>query len=54
VRLYCWMDYGRNPAEPFTPLRSLCFGPHDEGLVTFLVWLPDDLVLVTRIQWLTE
>ena len=46
------MEYGRYAGEPFTPLRSLCFGPHDEGLVTFLVWPPDDLVLVTRIQWL--
>jgi hypothetical protein len=46
------MEYGRYPGEPSVPLRSLCFGPHDEGLVTFLVWPPDDLVLVTRIQWL--
>jgi hypothetical protein len=34
------------------PLRTLHFGPHDEGLVTFLVYPPDDLVLVVRIQWL--
>jgi hypothetical protein len=25
-----------------------------EGLVTFLEYPPDDLVLVTRIQWLGE
>ena len=34
------------------PLRTLHFGQHGEGLVTFLVYPPDDLVLVTRIQWL--
>jgi len=36
------------------PLRTLYFGPHGEGLVTFLVYPPDDLVLVVRIQWLGE
>jgi hypothetical protein len=36
------------------PLRTLHFGPHDEGLVTFLVYPPDDLVLVVRIQWLSD
>ena len=36
------------------PLRTLHFGPHDEGLVTFLVYSPDDLVLVVRIQWLGD
>src|ERR1017187_3961687 len=34
------------------PLRTLHFGRHDDGLVTFLVYPPDDLVLVVRIQWL--
>jgi hypothetical protein len=38
------------------PLRSLHFGPDGGGLVTFLVtflvYPPDDLVLVVRIQWL--
>jgi hypothetical protein len=34
------------------PLRSLHFGPDGRGLVTFLVYPPDDLVLVVRIQWL--
>ena len=34
------------------PLRTLHFGQHGEGLVTFLVYPPDDLVLVVRIQWL--
>jgi hypothetical protein len=48
------LEYQRYPDERPTPLRTLCFGPHDEGLVTFLVWAPDDLVLVTRIQWLGE
>ena len=36
------------------PLRTLHFGLHDEGLVTFLVYPPDDLVLVVRIQWLGD
>lgn len=36
------------------PLRTLHFGSHDEGLVTFLVYPPDDLVLVVKIQWLGE
>jgi hypothetical protein len=34
------------------PLRSLHFGPDGAGLVTFLVYPPDDLVLVVKIQWL--
>ena len=33
-------------------LRTLHFGPGHEGLVTFLVYEPEDLVLVVRIQWL--
>jgi hypothetical protein len=36
------------------PLRTLHFGRQDEGLVTFLVYPPDDLVLVVRIQWLGD
>ena len=28
------------------------FGPDGGGLVTFLVYPPDDLVLVVKIQWL--
>jgi hypothetical protein len=36
------------------PLRTLHFGPHDEGLVTFLVYPPDDLVLLVKIQWLGD
>ena len=36
------------------PLRTLHFGPHDEGLVTFLVYPLDDLVLVVWIQWLGD
>ena len=34
------------------PLRSLHVGPDGGGLVTFLVYPPDDLVLVVKIQWL--
>ncbi len=41
-------------ADVSVPLRTLHFGPHDEGLVTFLVYPPDDLVLVVRIQWLGD
>jgi hypothetical protein len=36
------------------PLRMLHFGPHDEGLVTILIYPPDQLVLVIRIQWLGD
>jgi hypothetical protein len=35
-------------------LRTLHFGERHDGLVTFLVHPPDDLVLVVRIQWLGE
>jgi hypothetical protein len=41
-------------ADPPAPLRTLYFGRNTEGLVTFLVYPPDDLVLVVRIQWLGE
>ena len=34
------------------PLRSLHFGPDGGGMVTFLVYPPDDLVLAGKIQWL--
>lgn len=50
-------EYQRRPDEmsdPPKPLRSLHFGRHDEGLVTFLVYPPDDLVLIVRIQWLGD
>lgn len=43
-------DESANPAA----LRTLPFGPHDQGLVTFLIYPPDDLVLVVRIQRLGE
>ena len=50
-------QYQRRPGErediPM-PLRTLHFGRQDEGLVTFLVYPPDDLVLVVRIQWLGD
>jgi hypothetical protein len=51
------IDYQRHPGEPTDPaklLRTLHFGQHHEGLVTFLVHPPDDLVLVVRIQWLGQ
>lgn len=51
------IQYQRHPGEPADPpalLRTLHFGQYHEGLVTFLVHPPDDLVLVVRIQWLGE
>lgn len=47
-------EYQRAAGEPSRPLRSLPFGPGGEGLVTFLVYEPDELVLVTRVQWLGD
>jgi hypothetical protein len=41
--------YQRRPEESARPLRTLPFG--QAGLVTFLVYEPDDLVLVTRVLW---
>ena len=43
-------EYQRRPDEPARPLRTLPFG--QAGLVTFLVYEPDDLVLVTRVIWI--
>lgn len=51
------IEYQRHPEErsdPPAPLRTLHFGRHHEGLVTFLVYPPDELVLVVRIQWLGD
>jgi hypothetical protein len=51
------MEYQRHVGEasdPPAPLRTLHFGQHHEGLVTFLVYSPDDLVLVVRLQWLGD
>jgi hypothetical protein len=47
-------DYQRRPGEPSRSLRSLPFGPHSQGLVTFLIHPPDDLALVVKIQWLGD
>ena len=49
-------EYQRRQGEPANPaaLRSLPFGSHGQGLVTFLVYPPDDLVLVVKIQWLGD
>lgn len=47
--------YQRRPDERAgQPVRMLHFGPNDEGLVTFLIYPPDKLVLVVRIQWLGD
>jgi hypothetical protein len=51
------IGYQRRPDEPDdreAPLRTLTFGAYAEGLVTFLVFPPDQLVLVVRIQWLGD
>jgi hypothetical protein len=51
------IEYQRHPGEPSDPpalLRALHFGLHHEGIVTFLVYPPEDLVLVVKIQWLGE
>jgi hypothetical protein len=48
------IEYQRSPGDARKPLRTLYFGRQNQGLVTFLVYPPDDLVLVTRIQWLGE
>jgi hypothetical protein len=48
------VDYRRYPSEQDKPMRSLHFGLRDEGLVTFLIYPPDDLVLVVQIQWLGD
>jgi hypothetical protein len=51
------IEYQRHPGEPTGPtklLRTLHFGRHHEGLVTFLVYPPDDLVLVVQIRWLGD
>jgi len=44
----------RRPDEPVASLRTLPFGPYGQGLVTFLIYPPDDLVLVVKIQWLGD
>jgi hypothetical protein len=51
------LEYQRDPGEIAAAdgqLRTLYFGIHHQGLVTFLVYEPDELVLVVRIQWLGE
>jgi hypothetical protein len=51
------MEYQRHVGEasdPPAPLCTLHFGQHHKGLVTFLVYPPDDLALVVRLQWLGD
>jgi hypothetical protein len=48
-------EYRRQPGEPTDPAAlTLPFGPHAQGSVTFLVYPPDDLVLVIKIQWIGD
>jgi hypothetical protein len=42
--------FRRQSLWPFSMCQNL--SPHSEGLVTFLVYPPDELVLAARIQWL--
>jgi hypothetical protein len=51
------IQYQGHPGEPADAaklLRTLHFGQHHQGLVTFLIYPPDDLVLVVRLQWLGD
>lgn len=45
---------GNEFADQSKMLRTLHFGRYGEGLVTFLIYPPDELVLVVRVQWLDE
>jgi hypothetical protein len=51
------VEYQRHLGEPADAnklLRTLHFGLRHEGLLTFLIYPPDDLVLVVRIQCLGD
>ena len=51
------LEYQRSldePADLGKTVRTLHFGQHHEGLVTFLVYAPGDLVLVVKIQWIGQ
>jgi hypothetical protein len=48
------VKHRRRPYDPRSPLhgvRTLEFGRSGEGLVTFVAYRPDMLVLVVRIHW---
>lgn len=48
------VEHRRRLDEPRGPLhvvRTLEFGRSGDGLVTFVTYRPDELVLVVRIQW---
>lgn len=49
-----YQRYSGEATDPPPMLRTLHFGACNQGLVTFLVYPPDDLVLVVKIQWLGE
>jgi len=49
-----YQPHAGEPPDPSKSLRTLHSGQHNEGLVTFLVYPPDDRVLVVQIQWLGE
>ena len=45
------MEFLRDKNEHTGALRTLSFGPHNEGLVTFLVYVRGELVLVVQVTW---
>lgn len=47
-------EYQRNLGQPDNMMRTLPFGQHDEGLITFLNYPPGELVLVAQVQWLDD
>ena len=49
-------EYKRMPGEAprAVGLRTLPFGEHSQGLITFLIYPPDGLVLVVKIQWIGD
>ncbi|MGP7999736.1 MAG: hypothetical protein ACLPKI_20825 [Streptosporangiaceae bacterium] len=46
-----YQSHAGEASDPPAPLRMLHSGQHHEGLVTFLVYPPDDLVRIVRLQW---
>jgi len=54
VALAAPADYQRRPGQSTGALRVLPFGAHSQCLVNFLVYPPDDLVLVVKIQWIAD
>lgn len=48
------IEHRRRPGEPRGPMhavRTLEFGRAGDGLVTFVTYRPDELVLVVQVRW---